>query len=99
MVLYKPFVVDLHCKVYVTGAAREVPQVDGSLCRQTLFITGDGPSSLADWLTANAMTHHWGAVPCSHSRLQNPRLALRKFGAGDRDRTGDIQLGKLTFCH
>jgi len=20
-------------------------------------------------------------------------------GAGDRDRTGDIQLGKLTFCH
>ena len=21
------------------------------------------------------------------------------FGAGDRDRTGDIQLGKLTFCH
>ena len=24
---------------------------------------------------------------------------LRDFGAGDRDRTGDIQLGKLTFCH
>jgi hypothetical protein len=22
---------------------------------------------------------------------------LRKFGAGDRDRTGDIQLGKLAF--
>jgi hypothetical protein len=22
-----------------------------------------------------------------------------KSGAGDRDRTGDIQLGKLTFCH
>ncbi len=21
------------------------------------------------------------------------------YGAGDRDRTGDIQLGKLTFCH
>ena len=21
------------------------------------------------------------------------------IGAGDRDRTGDIQLGKLTFCH
>lgn len=21
------------------------------------------------------------------------------FGAGDRDRTGDIQLGKLTFYH
>jgi hypothetical protein len=24
---------------------------------------------------------------------------FRKDGAGDRDRTGDIQLGKLTFCH
>jgi len=22
-----------------------------------------------------------------------------RAGAGDRDRTGDIQLGKLTFCH
>jgi hypothetical protein len=27
-------------------------------------------------------------------------LYLTDFvGAGDRDRTGDIQLGKLTFCH
>lgn len=25
--------------------------------------------------------------------------ALDLIGAGDRDRTGDIQLGKLTFCH
>ena len=24
-------------------------------------------------------------------------LALRGYGAGDRDRTGDIQLGKLAF--
>ena len=24
---------------------------------------------------------------------------IHSFGAGDRDRTGDIQLGKLTFCH
>jgi hypothetical protein len=25
--------------------------------------------------------------------------AVDLIGAGDRDRTGDIQLGKLTFCH
>ncbi len=25
--------------------------------------------------------------------------SCRFSGAGDRDRTGDIQLGKLTFCH
>ena len=27
------------------------------------------------------------------------RQGAEEFGAGDRDRTGDIQLGKLTFCH
>jgi hypothetical protein len=30
----------------------------------------------------------------------NPCFYLADFsGAGDRDRTGDIQLGKLTFYH
>ncbi len=27
------------------------------------------------------------------------RYLIDLFGAGDRDRTGDIQLGKLTFYH
>jgi hypothetical protein len=26
-------------------------------------------------------------------------VVVKRSGAGDRDRTGDIQLGKLTFCH
>ena len=26
-------------------------------------------------------------------------IGENKIGAGDRDRTGDIQLGKLTFYH
>jgi hypothetical protein len=26
-------------------------------------------------------------------------FVYEEVGAGDRDRTGDIQLGKLTFCH
>ena len=36
------------------------------------------------------------------SMLKTARVGERpakKDGAGDRDRTGDIQLGKLTFCH
>jgi len=51
---------------------------------------------------------------CKPSRMKNlhPALPNSKWneefsvqiqgegdGAGDRDRTGDIQLGKLTFCH
>ena len=31
--------------------------------------------------------------------IRMDRFALNQIGAGDRDRTGDIQLGKLTFCH
>jgi hypothetical protein len=30
---------------------------------------------------------------------RNPPKGWVNHGAGDRDRTGDIQLGKLTFCH
>jgi hypothetical protein len=32
-------------------------------------------------------------------RVDEACKALIFIGAGDRDRTGDIQLGKLTFCH
>ena len=33
-------------------------------------------------------------------RLERGRFVCgANHGAGDRDRTGDIQLGKLTFCH
>jgi hypothetical protein len=35
-----------------------------------------------------------GAFPSVRAKLTKKR---RKFGAGDRDRTGDIQLGKLAF--
>ena len=31
-------------------------------------------------------------VSCAH-------IGVGALGAGDRDRTGDIQLGKLTFYH
>jgi uncharacterized protein YbjT (DUF2867 family) len=30
---------------------------------------------------------------------RNPSGLLPKFGAADRIRTGDVQLGKLAFCH
>ena len=33
------------------------------------------------------------------SGCQPRRTRSAQRGAGDRDRTGDIQLGKLTFCH
>jgi hypothetical protein len=35
-------------------------------------------------------------VPNSNPNFRYP---IHLFGAGDRDRTGDIQLGKLTFYH
>jgi hypothetical protein len=31
--------------------------------------------------------------------LESLMETAENVGAGDRDRTGDIQLGKLTFCH
>jgi hypothetical protein len=39
----------------------------------------------------------WPAEP--ELSLNKPLHFLRVFGAGDRDRTDDIQLGKLTFYH
>jgi hypothetical protein len=32
-----------------------------------------------------------------HTDVRSQPLSYWKFGAGDRDRTGDIQLGKLAF--
>ena len=32
-------------------------------------------------------------------RASRAEQRVKGIGAGDRDRTGDIQLGKLTFCH
>ena len=44
---------------------------------------------------------HMGSILGSNSTegLQVSLQPLRKFGAGDRIRTGDVQLGKLAFCH
>ncbi len=39
------------------------------------------------------------SISKTHLGLETKRIAFAGFGAGDRDRTGDIQLGKLTFCH
>jgi hypothetical protein len=33
----------------------------------------------------------------AHNRPRAPLLSTWIYGAGDRDRTGDIQLGKLAF--
>ena len=32
-------------------------------------------------------------------RVNEISIEQRKFGAGDRGRTGDVQLGKLAFYH
>ena len=54
-----------------------------------------------------ASTYGADSVPTYHLLSQADRLhsggklfqILKIFGAGDRDRTDDIQLGKLTFYH
>src|SRR5580658_4691136 len=38
-------------------------------------------------------------VATAQEKGENPKITLDAVEAGDRDRTGDIQLGKLTFCH
>ena len=58
---------------------------------------------------ANASPEHQPALPAkpwqgkrmiSAAREKGSiLLQSREFGAGDRDRTDDIQLGKLTFYH
>jgi hypothetical protein len=32
-------------------------------------------------------------------RIENVNVIDGRFGAGEEDRTPDVQLGKLTFCH
>ncbi len=44
---------------------------------------------------------HMGSILGSKNRegLRRAPQPLGRFGAGDRIRTGDVQLGKLAFCH
>ena len=44
---------------------------------------------------------HMGSILGSKTSegLRMSPQPLGKFGAGDRIRTGDVQLGKLAFCH
>ena len=36
---------------------------------------------------------------CHQLRSKEEGIRRKEFGAGDRDRTGDVQLGKLAFYH
>ena len=48
--------------------------------------------------SAGKSTCDGSGVQMVHADFQTSQ-AVDLIGAGDRDRTGDIQLGKLTFCH
>ena len=71
-----------------------------------------GEFSEEEWallqIHSGAQTAHTNVSRGLRLRMISSRLAAnsgsitsskRSYGAGDRDRTGDIQLGKLTFYH
>jgi hypothetical protein len=61
---------------------------------------GQAHINVSDLAMGEAVLHKYKTAP---DLDQTPRPTFRYLidfvGAGDRDRTGDIQLGKLTFYH
>ncbi len=61
-----------------------------------MWIAGTVADVLQGMMTADAKD--FSGTRAAHP-FARPYIFGAIFGAGDRDRTGDIQLGKLTFCH
>jgi hypothetical protein len=60
-----------------------------------------GPTQRGGWLPRGSEPGDTGysLVTVDIERVAGLPATLRLFGAADRIRTGDVQLGKLAFCH
>jgi hypothetical protein len=85
-------------------AAREIAEAaqtlgqgdDMTVVTLSLGLCNHGIDSMMTWQSYPSSWTGQVSRVASHQQLSG---IVRSDGAGDRDRTGDIQLGKLTFCH